>query len=195
MKSSIARPSRASWDRSSLVASGVETALAVTLVATFLSQHPNRIFDRLRHMKFTGSLIPNWRFFAPTPARHDFHILYRTLTTSDKQSEWKQASFITPRSWSHAVWFPNRRAEKATFDVCQNLLTLGGNAVEATERVEFALLRELVLHHIKENDPVWPQLAGFQVLIVRYSGYDTSESPEYLLASPLIKVPEEIGKA
>ncbi|WP_158692713.1 hypothetical protein [Streptomyces roseochromogenus] len=195
MTPSISKVSHVSSDRSALVTRGVEIALAGWLVATFLSQHPNRVFDRLRSLGFIGSLIPNWRFFAPTPARHDFHILYRTLTTSGEQSEWKQASSITPRSWSHAIWFPNRRAEKAVFDICHNLLAASGNEIDPTERVEFGLLRGFVVRSIKENDPVWSQLSGFQILIVKYSGYDTSQTPEYLLASPFIKVSAEVAQA
>ncbi|KQX65274.1 hypothetical protein [Streptomyces sp. Root1310] len=195
MKISTRKIPRTSPETSDLVTRGIEMALAAWLVATLLSQHPNRVFDRLRPMSFIGNLIPNWRFFAPLPARHDFHVLYRTLTTSGEQSEWKAASSITPRSWSHTVWFPKRRGEKAVFDLCFNLDAARGKRVELEKTVEFALLRGCVARSIEENDPVWPQLSGFQFLIVRHSGYDTSQAPEYMFASPFIEVPAEVAQA
>jgi hypothetical protein len=167
------------------VAGFIEAAFAGWLVVTLLSQHPNRVFDRLRSLDPIGMMIPNWRFFAPFPARHDYHVLYRTLSVSGEQSEWKQASSITPRAWSHAAWFPKRREEKGIFDLCVSL--------DSAERLDdpeqspaYCLLRDFVARRIREEDPVRTQLSGFQFLLVQYSGYDDSESPEYIFASPFI---------
>lgn len=167
----------------------VEVALSGWLVVTLFSQHPNRLFDRLRSLDAVGLLIPNWRFFAPFPARHDFHVLYRTLSTSGDQSEWKQASSITPRKWSHVAWFPERREEKAIFDLSASLDT-SGNTGDPTKSPAYLLLRNFVARSIRENDPVWPQVTGFQFLLAQYGGYDDSEPPEYVFVSPFVPIPE-----
>jgi hypothetical protein len=171
----------------------VEVALAGWLVVTILSQHPNRLFDRLRAFDPVGNLIPNWRFFAPFPARHDFHVLYRTLSSGGEQSEWKQASSITPRAWSHAVWFPKRREEKGIFDLCVSL-DVSGSLKDLSKSPAYCLLSDFVARAIRENDRVWPQLSGFQFLLVQYGGYDNSESPEYVFVSPFIDVPRDASE-
>ncbi|MFE7572465.1 hypothetical protein ACFU76_36930 [Streptomyces sp. NPDC057539] len=189
MRKSADKFRRTSWNSNDLVIGAVEVAFAGWLVATLLSQHPNRLFDRLRSFDPVGIMIPNWRFFAPFPARHDYHVLYRTLSVSGERSEWKQASSITPRAWRHAAWFPKRREEKGIFDLCSGL-EADGTLKDPDRSPVYCLLRDFVARRIEENDSVWPQLSGFQFLLVQYSGYDNSESPEYVFVSPFIDATE-----
>ncbi|MFE0928931.1 hypothetical protein ACFW4O_33275 [Streptomyces mutabilis] len=170
---------------SDVLVSAVELVLSSWLVMTLLSQHPNRVFDRLRSFDIVGITLPNWRFFAPFPARHDYHVLYRTLSISGEQSKWEQASSITPRTHSHAAWFPKRREEKGIFDLCV-AMDAAGNLQDPTQSPAYCLLRDFVARRIREKDPVGQHLSGFQFLLVQYSGYETSEQPEYIFASPFI---------
>ncbi|WP_070011781.1 hypothetical protein [Streptomyces abyssalis] len=167
----------------------VEFTLAGWLVVTLVNQHPHRVFDRLRSYDKVGLLIPNWRFFAPKPARHDFHLLYRTLSTADQQSPWKAASTIAARKWSQVVWFPGRRQEKAVFDICSELASAVGNPnIKITETPAYRLLRRFVLRRIEEADEDWPEVRGYQFLITQYSGHDHSEEPTYVFISSFVPV-------
>ncbi|WP_414504475.1 hypothetical protein [Streptomyces sp. NEAU-L66] len=167
----------------------IEAALAGWFTVTVLSQHPNVTFDRLRQYDRLGMLIPNWRFFAPRPSRHDYHLLFRTLSTSGEQSEWRPASRLDGRTWSQAVWFPRRRESKAVFDLCSELAVhVGERGEHVLGSVPFRLLRDFVLRHLQDSDPSWPELSGCQFLIVQYSGHDHSEDPTYLFTSQFIPV-------
>ncbi len=159
----------------------VSGLLAAWFIATLLSQHPDRSYDKARRFdrSGTGIVIPNWRFFAPTPAVEDQHFLYR-LANEDRteHTEWREAFPITPRKLVHAFWFPGRRIEKAVFDVASTLLHNGGAMTplhqEAKESA-YRLVNSFVRHRITP-EPGYP---WFQVLLVRYSGYDHSEDPKY----------------
>lgn len=174
------------------VTRAVEIGLASWLVITALSQHPNRSFDRLRRLDPIGFFIPNWRFFAPVPAQHDIHLLYRTLSTKGVESPWKAATTITPRSWRHSLWFPSRREEKAVFDICSQLPLRQGEEV-LTKSVAYRLLSGYVKRRIRESDPVHSELKGYQFLVAQYSGYDHSEEPEYMMVSPFVPVDSQPG--
>ncbi|WP_070011839.1 hypothetical protein [Streptomyces abyssalis] len=177
--------------KSEVMRRAVELGFASWLTITILSQHPNTTFDRLRTGDKVGLLIPNWRFFAPTPAQHDYHLLYRTLDTDGEQSAWRSASQINKRKWAHAVWFPGRRQEKAIFDVCGELGRLiVRKDVKVTDSAAYRLLRDFVTRHLDESDPRRGSLKGFQFLVVLYSGHDDSEDPQYSFISPFIRLPE-----
>ncbi|WP_407287029.1 hypothetical protein [Streptomyces sp. BP-8] len=104
--------------RSEIARCAAEASPAGWFTAAVLSWHPNSTLDRLRQYDPFSMLIPNWRFFAPNPARYAYHLLYRTLSTSGEQSRWRPASEITVRTRTQAVWFPRRRESKAVFDLC-----------------------------------------------------------------------------
>lgn len=158
----------------------VPAALAAWFVASVLGQHPDRSYDKVRKLDRTGTgiLIPNWRFFAPIPAMEDQHFLYR-LATEDKQEHtpWREAYTIQPRRLVHAVWFPGRRMEKAIFDVASTLTHEGSNSprMRTARASAQALVCEFIRHRL-EPEPGYPL---FQVMLVRYSGYDHSEDPKY----------------
>ncbi|QPP09188.1 hypothetical protein G4Z16_25355 [Streptomyces bathyalis] len=177
--------------KSEAIRRAVELGFASWLTITILSQHPNTAFDRLRTADKVGLLIPNWRFFAPTPAQHDYHLLYRTLDTDGEQSAWQSASQINKRKWAHAVWFPGRRQEKAIFDVCGELGRLiVRKDVKVADSAAYRLLRDFVIRHLDESDPRRVSLTGFQFLVVLYSGHDDSEDPQYSFISPFIRLSE-----
>jgi hypothetical protein len=157
------------------------------LLATAASQHPQRAFDRFREYDPIGLLLPNWRFFAPEPAQHDFHVMHRVLTADERQTPWSEATRITPRAWRHAVWFPDRRRDKAMFDVCNELIMLMGvPSVDLTTTSPFELLRDFVELRVRDEYADEPLPQGFQFLIARHTGHDEDHEPDYLLASPFV---------
>ena len=76
----------------------IELVLCGWWVVTLLSQHAQRTFDRLRPLDRIGLVIPNWRFFAPEPAVHDFHLLYRIRDLDET------GTIIVPATPSGAGW-------------------------------------------------------------------------------------------
>lgn len=150
-------------------------------VASVLGQHPDRSYDKVRTLDKTGTgiFIPNWRFFAPNPAVEDHHFLYR-LASEDRSrhTQWREVYAIAPRKLVHAFWFPGRRIEKAIFDVASTLMNnTGANTPLHKEAKESAyrLINEFVRNRLTP-EPGYPL---FQVMLVRYSGYDHSEDPKY----------------
>jgi hypothetical protein len=165
----------------------LSAAIGTWVLATAASQHPHRLFDGLRRFDLTGLVLPNWRFFAPEPAQHDFHVLHRVLTADGEQVGWEETTPITTRRWSQALFFADRRQEKSMFDVANELVTVMAKPnVDVTKTVAFELLRNRVERKVLETYASGPRPRGFQFLLVRHTGHDESEQPDYLLSSPFI---------
>ncbi|MEU6705607.1 hypothetical protein [Streptomyces wuyuanensis] len=160
----------------------VEAGFAGWLTATLYSQHPNRVFDGVRRFDPSGLLLPDWRFFAPRPAAHDFHVLYRTLTADGAQSAWRPAFRIAKRRWRHTLWNPTMRVYKTLFDICSGIAAVPPDRAELPRTPEYRLLRDFVGRHL-EQDANSSDVAGFQFVVVQYSGYAPGE-PQYLFVSP-----------
>ncbi|MEU7618724.1 hypothetical protein AB0B27_21880 [Micromonospora rifamycinica] len=171
------------------------TAITAGLVGWFgvtvLSQHPQQVFDRFRRYDVPGLLIGNWRFFAPEPAQHDFHVLHRVLTADGTQTRWVETTHIPRRHWRQVVWFPERRQDKAIFDICADLIAhLGTPGVEITATPPYEVLRDFVAHAVRRQYAGADVPRGFQFVIARSAGYDESHQPDYLLVSPFEPLPE-----
>ncbi|MFF4779065.1 hypothetical protein ACFY05_40225 [Microtetraspora fusca] len=166
--------------------------LAAWFGVTVISQHPQQIFDRFRRYDYTGLLIGNWRFFAPEPAQHDFHILHRVLTADDVQSPWAETTHIPKRTWRQMVWFPERRQDKAVFDVCAELIvSFAQPKLDITKVPAYQVLCDRVELVVREEYRSKPTPKGFQFVIARSAGYDESEDPDYLLISQFIPLQED----
>ncbi len=160
----------------------VEALLASWVVATTLSQHPNRGFDRLRPFDRTGVLLPNWRFFAPEPAIHDYRILHRWVDRAGETSEWHESSEIGPRRLTQAVWFPERRTQKGISDACTEMIAAVHGSLDGLhDTVGYRLVRGHVEAHIRRNVAESPD--GFQFVVVADPGHDDDDEPNYLFAS------------
>ncbi|MPQ98766.1 hypothetical protein GB931_12710 [Modestobacter sp. I12A-02628] len=166
--------------RSTVLQHAVPAVFAGWFVASVLGQHPDRSYDRVRRLDRTGTgvLIPNWRFFAPNPAVEDQHFLYR-LASADltEHTEWREVFTSAPRQLTHAFWFPGRRTEKAVFDVAAALVN--GPEKTAKGATAAAAARDLICDFVRYRLTPEPGYPLFQVLLVRYAGYDHSEDPKY----------------
>lgn len=155
---------------------------AFLLLGTVAAQHPNPSFDRVKDKDTFSSLFPNWRFFAPDPARHDYHIAYRSLSEQRVASEWKTIDVIEGRKLRHIVWYPRRRMEKAIFDIASDLVTHLDNGLDALQTYPaYHMLREFVRKQVAVEAG---KVAGFQFALVRHTGYDESGDPEVVFVSP-----------
>ncbi|MCX4670644.1 hypothetical protein OG453_28795 [Streptomyces sp. NBC_01381] len=154
------------------------------LVATIAAQHPHPAFDRVR-AKDLFSFVPNWKFFAPNPATHDFHYVYRTLDHTGGTSEWSEIDMIEPRKMYQAFWFATRRPEKSVFDLCTAILQQAtqAGATEVQKTSSYRVLAEFIRKTIRDQQGD-TNVKGFQFAVVRAAGHDTSEDPEPLFISP-----------
>lgn len=161
--------------------------LALWFTVTLLSQHPRREFDRVADCDKTGVAVPNWRFFAPEPAQHDYHVLYRTETADGRTTEWREASAISPRRPSQMVWFPDRRREKGLFDICHELITvMKRHGADLTGAPAYRMLRNSVARTVRSAAGDGPAPRGFQFVVARHTGHDPGHEPDYVFASPYI---------
>src|SRR6266568_2610173 len=58
-------------------------------------------------------LLPNWRFFAPVPARRDYHLEYRLRTVGSQLSRWTRIQILPRRTNRCVLWYPEKRQRKA----------------------------------------------------------------------------------
>ncbi len=127
--------------------------------------------------------MPNWCFFAPDPAEHDYRLLYRVIGLRGVYSGWRSESEIAERRWYHTVWCPGRRSDKALFDMCAEFLHEVGHRPErATRTAVYAALRGRVWTRVRRYENSRTQ--AFQFAVVRCSGYAGGDT-EFLYLSPL----------
>src|ERR1700733_14202562 len=86
------------------------------LLLTFIAQTSPKKIIRLRS-KDVFHLIPNWRFFAPVPARKDYHLEYREQDARFETTKWNRIMFSPPRTAWCILWYPQKRYRKA-FNTC-----------------------------------------------------------------------------
>jgi hypothetical protein len=167
-------------------------AAGLVLLGTVCSQHPNHAFGRVMRLDTFSAVLPNWRFFAPNPAQHDFHFYYRTLDRAGATSPWRPVDVIAGRRPHQILWFPGRRPEKAVFDLGGELLqSLDEGFAAARERPGYRLLCAFLRAEIERAGA--QDVKGFQFTLVRAAGHDESEEPRVLLVSPYtpMRAPQE----
>lgn len=158
-------------------------AAAAVLLGTLSAQHPNPLFNKAQRVDIFSALFPNWRFFAPTPAQHDYHVLYRTLNTEGETSSWRMVEVIVGRKLHQMFWFPGRRPEKAIFDIVTELITQLDKGFSAMMKLpSYRMLCAFLRHRIRE-DGAAKGVKGFQFTLVRATGFEESD-PEVIFVSP-----------
>jgi hypothetical protein len=159
--------------------------LAGWLAATTLAQHPIRSFDRIRVLRGRRPPLPDWRFFAPEPGRWDDHVLVRVVEADGTASAWREVRQFQPRRWTHAVYFPEHRQEKALIDATDQLMRrLVGPPAEIGHTQEYQLLRGYV-EGVVRRDHADALPAGFQFLLARDAGHDDGGAMTLRLLSRL----------
>lgn len=159
------------------------TAGALLVLGTLCCQHPNQTFNRVVRRDYCAALFPNWRFFAPNPAQHDYHFFYRTLSVDGETSDWTPVEVIVGRKPQQIFWFPDRRAEKGVFDLTSDLLPslekgFGFLKHLPSYRMLVAYLRKTIADADQQD------VKGFQFTLARSAGYDESEEPDVVFVSP-----------
>ena len=154
---------------------------ATHLILTLYSQFPVDSISRTR-AKDDFSLIPTWRFFAPSPARSDFVLFYRVRNS--EFGDWVELTPTPKRHWYHAVWDPTHRNQKAIFDAMASMLKafpfmdgLSIHSLGAYKEIE-----QYVAKSADINGLIKPG-SQIQFCILGVSGYDESIQPTILFVS------------
>lgn len=95
--------------------------LFLLLFITTIAQWGNKFSTFLRS-KDLINFIPSWYFFAPHPVTYNIRLIYRDEFVGKQQGQWQQAEFATERKWYHFLWNPQKRYNKAFFDIYKGLL-------------------------------------------------------------------------
>lgn len=161
----------------------VVSMLASWLVATLGCQVSTQLHQRISALDPFSSGIPNWRFFAPNPARHDFRVVYRCLYVDETQSEWIDAGGWWSRKVAHSFWFPDRRAGKSINDACSGMQRAGttANRPAMEALMEYKLLRGWIADKARKETK--QDVEGFQFMILQDSGHDESQLPVRIFVS------------
>ncbi|MGH3311916.1 MAG: hypothetical protein ACRDP3_15235 [Streptomyces sp.] len=168
-------------------------ASAAVLIGTLAAQHPNPVFNRAQRLDMFSALFPNWRFFAPTPAQHDYHFLYRTLNHEGETSPWRMVEVIAGRKLPQIFWFPGRRPEKAVFDICTELISSLDKGFDHVVKLPaYRLLRDRIQRDALAADNAAGDVKGFQFTLVRATGYDESTEPEVIFVSPYTAMTDSV---
>lgn len=140
-----------------------------------------RPLDRLRTLDVFG-LIPNYKFFAPRPVQHDFHLLMRTADTSGECGPWRQVAGPPERRWWHAAWNPDRRAFKILSDVMAVAYRFDEDKPRA---VQTSLPYLAILNYITQAASQDPAAVHVQFVLAISHGVLSNEDPNVVFKSDL----------
>lgn len=162
----------------------VTGGLAAWLAATVAGQHPSRVFHGLRRHDPLGLALPTWRFFAPEPGRHDFAVAYRVVGSDGSEGPWQDATTILDRAPVQAVWFPERRREKALLDACAALQA--GRGMRGSDIGTAPAYRILQGCAVRAARAAHPSATSIRFGVLRTAGRDAGEAPVWLLVSGVL---------
>ncbi|GAA1972963.1 hypothetical protein [Amycolatopsis minnesotensis] len=123
-------------------------------------------------------LLPDWRFFAPDPGVHDYHILYRDRLRDGTATAWREVTSIAERRPHHAFWHPTLRKEKCAFDIVKELLRYVQDNPAGSEGVQLSVPYLTLLTHINAQ-PHDEAAVGIQFLLSLSGGHD--DEPPFAL--------------
>lgn len=130
-------------------------------------------------------LIPDWRFFAPHPGIHDYHLLYRDELGDGSLTPWREITSVEQRKPTHALWHPHRRVEKCVFDISKELtkfLEECHNDDRPVESVQVSVPYLTLLAHVTEQ-PHEENAVRTQFLVSTSGGYDEHDEPRAVFLS------------
>ncbi|WP_037336139.1 hypothetical protein [Saccharomonospora piscinae] len=168
------------------VRAAVYTTLGGWLALSVAGQKLFRDADRRSAWDKLYLLIPDWRFFAPHPGIHDYHLLYRDELADGSLAPWKEISSVEERKPTHAFWHPHRRVEKCVFDIAKELSRFVEECHEDPERpiesVQVSVPYLTILAHVSEQEHAGSAVRT-QFLVSTSAGYDEHEEPRAIFLS------------
>jgi hypothetical protein len=149
------------------------------MALSIVAQIP-KLKARLRNLDVLY-LLPEYSFFAPTPAKGDFSLLYRDRKEGGQMGPWHELPLAGRRSISNALWNPGRRNRKATFDICTDLAKhlLGENT---PREVQVSVPYLVLLNHVS-SVPRGQEAKATQFLIMMSHGAEQEREPSVMYLS------------
>lgn len=90
------------------------------MILSMLAQGKSRLNRPIRRFDLF-ILIPNFRFFCPSPVKEDFHLYYRKRGEDLTWNEWTELRVGEKNPWICFVWNPRRRDRKIFFHTAKVL--------------------------------------------------------------------------
>ena len=110
--------------KNKVIDSIIYNSLVYHITMTIFQNTPDPLVPSLKHFS-PGWDIPQWRFFAPTPAISNHHIFYRVKGNNDEEwSKWEELSPEVKPTLLSAIWNPSGRYTKANFDITNSLIDM-----------------------------------------------------------------------
>lgn len=152
--------------------------LALSTVAQLSARWPR--FATVRRFDPLG-LLPHYHFFCPTPVRHDYHLLARTLADDGAPAPWREVIGPPPRLWWNFAWNPDRRAYKSLCDLMQ---VVDSND-DDPRAVQVSIAYLAILAHATDIAGSWqePDAARVQFLLAVSHGPQSATPPQAVFMS------------
>lgn len=105
-------------------------------------------------------LIPQWRFFAPTPNMTDFFVVYRDVLANGAVTQWTEIRRI-PREWWNAIFFPGKRDRKSEMDAAMQLTRFerGRPMREVSASIPYLAILNRITNMERWVEPAFTQFA------------------------------------
>ena len=163
----------------------LHTVVALILLAWFVLSVINQFqfpwFNRVIASDLF-SLIPYWTFFAPSPGRTDYHLIYRDRLPDGSITDWIEVDITQSRNFISFVWNPGKRSRKVLSDVAQSVARLVRLDPRLADTVVISYQYLLILNYltktIRGQRGVQRQFA-----IVETAGYFREGMPNVVLRS------------
>lgn len=147
----------------------VAVTFCIWLGLTILLHVPLSVLDGLR-IRDKLAITPSWRFFAPIPGTSDYHLLARDKFVGGTVGAWQEADINSKQRTALAfLWNPDKRSNKALFDVTTTLLQVASKANDQHETIPLSI-PYLILLNAVSNLPRSPFTTGRQFMLVKTDG-------------------------
>jgi hypothetical protein len=171
-----------------IIEAGPYVVLGIWLGLSVLNQfHRGLWIKRIKRFDRV-SILPDWRLFAPTPARSDYRLLYRDMSAERTLSSWKEIEFRN-HSVLRSVWHPERRIQKGLIVSVNSLVrrTIAAGTFEKRRLLEIPYI--LILNFV-EQQPRDFRAIKRQFTIAQTNGVGSDGNPRIIFLSAFHVLPE-----
>jgi hypothetical protein len=129
------------------------------LILSLVAQGTSPANRRIKNIDILH-IIPNYKFFCPSPLQNDYHLQVRHLSVTNEWSAWQELRFDRKNYWYCYVWNPAKR-ERKFFGKAVKVIR---DAVKKKRVFQNHPTCRALMYHIA-NSAVPPDAAAFQFRI------------------------------
>ncbi len=159
------------------------------LVLTVIFHFPLTGNYKLR-LKDPFGIIPDWRFFCPTPIKNNYHILCREFLSNGESVAWREIQIIPPRRLLDALWNPGRKTRKSFLDITIELANVATTNRDQENVIVGSIAYLTILNYVTQannND----KCLFIQFALMTSCSINKLEKSELLLLSKLHLIKDE----